>query len=161
VLIRGTGHWADVALDHAPRVELLMQPGAVPGTYYQPGPGGPRWYNIQPLSTCSPAGRRQPCRNSRPGYASILALSGVRQILGQGFAFFQLRRFAQAIPRLLEAIDHHPTARPMTSRILAACYAYLGRVDEAPAIPGRSRARFAERAAHDELDSGPRVPGDP
>jgi hypothetical protein len=24
-----------------------LQPGAVPGTYYQPGPGGPRWYNIQ------------------------------------------------------------------------------------------------------------------
>jgi hypothetical protein len=24
-----------------------LQPGLLPGTFYQPGPGGPRWYNIQ------------------------------------------------------------------------------------------------------------------
>src|SRR5262249_24520062 len=27
--------------------QFPLQRGAVPGTYYQPGPGGTRWYNIQ------------------------------------------------------------------------------------------------------------------
>jgi hypothetical protein len=28
---------------------FAIQRGAVPGTYYQPGPGGPRWFSVQPL----------------------------------------------------------------------------------------------------------------
>jgi hypothetical protein len=29
------------------RSYLPLQPRSVPGTYYQAGPGGPRWYKIQ------------------------------------------------------------------------------------------------------------------
>lgn len=31
------------------RSTMRLQRGAVPGTYYQPGPGGPRWISVQPL----------------------------------------------------------------------------------------------------------------
>jgi hypothetical protein len=31
------------------RSNMPLQPGLLPGTYYQPGPGGPRWLSVQPL----------------------------------------------------------------------------------------------------------------
>ena len=57
-------------------------------------------------------------------------------ISGQGFASFQLHRFADAIAYLHQSSDQTPTLIPLTSRMLAACYGHLGRTAEARAVPG-------------------------
>jgi tetratricopeptide (TPR) repeat protein len=61
---------------------------------------------------------------------SSLAIGGVH---------FLAHRFDEAVPKLLIAIQEDPTA-PQGYRYLAACYAHMGRLDEAREIIGRLRA---------------------
>src|SRR5205823_3597251 len=56
-----------------------------------------------------------------------------------GVALFFARRFDDALPKLLLAIQDDPDF-PQPHRFLAACYAHLGRIDEARAIVARLRA---------------------
>jgi len=56
-----------------------------------------------------------------------------------GMAHFLSRRFDQAVPKLLLAIQEDPGYLE-TYRYLAACYAHLGRLDEARAVAHRLRA---------------------
>jgi adenylate cyclase len=56
-----------------------------------------------------------------------------------GAAHFASRRFDQAVPKLLLAIQEDPSF-PQPYRTLAACYAHMGRLDEARAIVARVRA---------------------
>jgi adenylate cyclase len=61
------------------------------------------------------------------------------QLLVIGGAHFVSRRFEEAVPQLLLAIQDDPS-HPNPHRYLAACYAHLGRLDEARAIVTRLRA---------------------
>jgi tetratricopeptide (TPR) repeat protein len=56
-----------------------------------------------------------------------------------GAAHFAGRRFDEAVPKLLLAIQEDPNF-PGPYRHLAACYAHMGRLDEAREIFGRLRA---------------------
>ena len=56
-----------------------------------------------------------------------------------GTAFFFKRRFAEAEAKLLLGIQDNPGS-PISYRILASCYAHMGRLDEARAIVARLRA---------------------
>jgi adenylate cyclase len=56
-----------------------------------------------------------------------------------GAAHFLGRRFDEALPKLLLAIQENPDY-PVSYRYLAACYAHLGRLDEAREIVARLRA---------------------
>ena len=76
-----------------------------------------------------------------------------------GMAHFLSRRFDQAVPKLLLAIQEDPGYLE-TYRYLAACYAHLGRLDEARAVVQRLRvitpvvipnARFLRNPEHREL----------
>jgi adenylate cyclase len=58
---------------------------------------------------------------------------------GIGAAHFAMRRFEDAIPKLLLAIQEDPNF-PTIYRYLAACYAHLGRLDEARETIARLRA---------------------
>jgi tetratricopeptide (TPR) repeat protein len=49
------------------------------------------------------------------------------------------RRFDEALPKLLLAIQEDPSD-PMSYRDLAACYAHMGRLDEAREVVRRLRA---------------------
>jgi TolB-like protein len=60
---------------------------------------------------------------------SALAIGGVH---------FLARRFDQAVPKLLLASQEDPSG-PQVYRYLAACYAHMGRLDEAREIIGRLR----------------------
>ena len=60
-------------------------------------------------------------------------------LLTIGAAHFYARRFADAVPRLLLAIQEDASL-PNPYRYLAACYAHMGRLDEARAIITRLRA---------------------
>jgi len=67
-----------------------------------------------------------------------------REHMGQpifvmGAAYFFKRRFDEAAAKLLLSMQDHP-GYPNSYRFLAACYAYLGRLDEARAIVARLRA---------------------
>jgi tetratricopeptide (TPR) repeat protein len=53
-----------------------------------------------------------------------------------GVAFFAGRRFEEAAAKLLQAIQVHP-AYPGSYRFLAACYAHMGRLDEAREVVHR------------------------
>jgi TolB-like protein len=55
-----------------------------------------------------------------------------------GTAHFLTRRFDQAVPMLLLAIQQHP-AFPSSYRFLASCYVHLGRIEAAREIIGRLR----------------------
>jgi TolB-like protein len=55
-----------------------------------------------------------------------------------GLAHFFARRFAEAVPNLLLSIQEDPTD-PRPYRNLAACYAHLGRIEEARAMVARVR----------------------
>ena len=56
-----------------------------------------------------------------------------------GFAHFLSRRFDQALPKLLLAVQEDPSySQPY--RYLAACYAHMGRLDDAREIVARLRA---------------------
>jgi adenylate cyclase len=59
--------------------------------------------------------------------------------LNLGAAHFLARRFAEAVPKLRIAIQDNP-AFPQPYRYLAACYAHMGRLDEAREIVARLRA---------------------
>jgi hypothetical protein len=48
-------------------------------------------------------------------------------------------RFADAVPKLLVAIQEHPE-HPWPFRFLASCYAHMGRLDEAREMVARLRA---------------------
>ena len=76
-----------------------------------------------------------------------------------GLAYFLTRRFEEAVPKLLVAIQED-SSHPMPLRVLAACYAHLGRLDEARNIVARLRATtpvvipdasFLRDPAHREL----------
>ena len=54
-------------------------------------------------------------------------------------AFFFKRRFDEAVPKLVLTIQDNPGASA-SYRFLAACYAHMGRLDEARAIVERLRA---------------------
>jgi adenylate cyclase len=56
-----------------------------------------------------------------------------------GTAHLISRRFDEAAPKLLLAIQQNPT-NPQTYRVLASCYAHMGRLDEAREIVARLRA---------------------
>jgi adenylate cyclase len=56
-----------------------------------------------------------------------------------GLAYFFKRQFDEAASNLLLSIQDHPGSPP-SYRILAACYAHMGRLDEARAIVARLRA---------------------
>jgi adenylate cyclase len=56
-----------------------------------------------------------------------------------GMADFFKRRFDEAVGRLLLSIQGHP-GFPNPYRALAACYAHMGRLEEARAIVTRLRA---------------------
>jgi TolB-like protein len=56
-----------------------------------------------------------------------------------GAAYFFKRRFDEAAAKLLLAIQDHP-GLPFSYRTLAACYAHMGRLDEARAIVVKLRA---------------------
>ena len=59
-----------------------------------------------------------------------------------GTAHFLARRFDQAVPNLLLAIQDDP-GFPSPHRCLAACYAHMGRIDEAREIVARLRMMAA------------------
>jgi len=66
-----------------------------------------------------------------------------RERMGQpltvlGIAYFLKRRFDEAASKLLLSIQNHP-GFPNSYRTLAACYAHMGRLDEARAIVARLR----------------------
>jgi tetratricopeptide (TPR) repeat protein len=56
-----------------------------------------------------------------------------------GIAYFVKRQFDEAASKLLLSIQDNPGA-PSSYRFLAACYAHMGRLDEARAIVARLRA---------------------
>jgi TolB-like protein/class 3 adenylate cyclase len=56
-----------------------------------------------------------------------------------GIAHFFRRRFDEAVPKLLLAIQEDPSI-PGAYRFLAACYAHMGRLDDARNIVGRLQA---------------------
>ena len=56
-----------------------------------------------------------------------------------GFAHFFAQRFDQAVLKLLLAIEEAPS-NPHPYRFLAACYAQIGRLDDAREIVARLRA---------------------
>jgi adenylate cyclase len=53
-----------------------------------------------------------------------------------GIAHFLSRRFDEAVPKLLLAIQEDPSF-PTPCRYLAACYAHMGRLDEAREVVAR------------------------
>jgi TolB-like protein len=55
-----------------------------------------------------------------------------------GLAHFLSRRFEDAMPKLIAAVQHLPNA-PEYHRALASCYAHMGRLEEARAIIERLR----------------------
>jgi adenylate cyclase len=56
-----------------------------------------------------------------------------------GLAHFLCRRFEDAVPKLTLAVQHLPNA-PQGHRVLASCYAHMGRREEARAVIERLRA---------------------
>jgi len=60
-------------------------------------------------------------------------------LLLMGAAYFFKRQFHEAAAKLLLSIQDHP-GFPNSYRGLAACYAHMGRLDEARAIVARLRA---------------------
>jgi len=60
-------------------------------------------------------------------------------VLVIGAAHFASRRFGETVPKLLLAIQEDP-GFPLPHRCLAACYAHMGRLDDAQAIVERLRA---------------------
>jgi adenylate cyclase len=56
-----------------------------------------------------------------------------------GMAYFMKHQFDEAATRLLLSIQDHP-GYPLSFRFLAACYAHMGRLDEARATVAKLRA---------------------
>jgi len=86
-----------------------------------------------------------------------------------GLAHLLARRFDAALPLLVLAVQEDPS-HPMPQRVLAACYAHMGRLDEAREAVTRLReitpvvisdARFLRSPEHGELfRSGLRLAAD-
>src|SRR5262249_24903189 len=64
-----------------------------------------------------------------------------------GAAHFYSRRFDQAVPKLILAIQEDPSFQE-PYRVLATCYAHMGQLDDAREIIGRLRA-IASVVIHD------------
>jgi adenylate cyclase len=60
-------------------------------------------------------------------------------LTGIGEALFFSRRFDEAAAKLLASLERAPRF-PVTYRVLAACYAHMGRLDNAREVVGRLRA---------------------
>jgi TolB-like protein/class 3 adenylate cyclase len=60
-------------------------------------------------------------------------------LVAMGMAYFMKHQFGEAATRLLLSIQDHP-GYPLSFRFLAACFAHMGRLDEARAIITRLRA---------------------
>ena len=60
-------------------------------------------------------------------------------LVAMGMAYFMKHQFDDAATRLLLSIQDHP-GYPLSFRFLAACYAHMGRFDEARATVVRLRA---------------------
>ena len=73
-----------------------------------------------------------------------------------GSAHFLSGRFDQAVPKLLLAIQDDPSF-PEAYRLLAACYAHMGRLDEAREVVERLRAITAVMLRR-RLSTKPRAP---
>jgi predicted Zn-dependent protease len=58
-------------------------------------------------------------------------------VIGQ--ARFLARRFDEAVPKLRLGIQENPSY-PLPYRLLAACYAHMGRLDDARSVVARLRA---------------------
>ena len=71
-----------------------------------------------------------------------------------GAAHFINRRFDEAVPKLLLAIQEDPNS-PAPYRVLASCYAHMGRMDEAREIAARLRA------IHPSVATKPLPPSEP
>jgi pentatricopeptide repeat protein len=71
--------------------------------------------------------------NPRERYAFITYLTGL------GMSLFFTRRFSEAVAKLREALERRPNY-VMSYRFLAACYAHMGRLDEAREIVEHMRA---------------------
>jgi len=56
-----------------------------------------------------------------------------------GASHFYAQRFDEAVPRLRVAVEEYP-GFPQPYRVLAACYAHMGRLEDARAIVERLRA---------------------
>ncbi len=76
-----------------------------------------------------------------------------------GGAYFLSRRFDEAVPKLLLAIQDDPNF-PQTYGVLASCYAHMGRLNDAREVIARLRAMtpvvrleasFLRNAEHREL----------
>ena len=74
-----------------------------------------------------------------------------------GMAYFFKRQFDEAAAKLLLAIQDHPGS-PAAYRVLAACYAHMGRLDEARAIVARLRAITPRGRAERSAFAQPRGP---
>ena len=76
-------------------------------------------------------------------FETYLSLSprdrGTTYLNGIGEAHFFARRFDDAAANLLASLELAPTF-PVTYRVLASCYAHMGRLDEARQLIGRLRA---------------------
>jgi Flp pilus assembly protein TadD len=71
-----------------------------------------------------------------------------------GTAYFFRHRFDEAVPKLLLTIQATP-GDPYAYRLLAACYAHMGRLDEARAIVARLRAIAPQIVPRDLLWRNP------
>jgi adenylate cyclase len=60
-------------------------------------------------------------------------------LVAMGMAYFMKHQFDEAARRLLLSVQDHP-GYPLSFRFLAACYAHMGRLDEARATVARLRA---------------------
>ena len=82
-----------------------------------------------------------------------------RERMGQpltlmGTAYFFKRQFDEAASNLLLSIQDNP-GFPPSYRVLAACYAHMGRLDEARAVVARLRAITPLVVPSDLLYSNP------
>src|SRR6516165_10140483 len=89
-------------------------------------------------SMSQPASKLWP---SRAGFASRRGFRKMPRRVGSslwliGHARFLSRRFAEAVPKLLLAIQDDPSV-PSPYRTLAACYAHMGRLNDAQEIVTR------------------------
>ena len=106
---------------------LVLNPSFARGWHIS---GALRWYAGQPdvaIEHAEAALRLSP--RARTGMAYGLICS----------AHFLARRFDEAVPKLLVAIEEDPTY-PEIYRVLAACYAQMGRLDDARDVVRRLRA---------------------
>ena len=110
-------------IDHA----LALNPSYARGWYVS---GILRWFAGQPDLAIEHV---EASMRLSPGARIGMAVSTI------GAAHFLSRRFDEALPKLLLAIQENPDY-PVSYRYLAACYAHMGRLDEAREIVARLRA---------------------